>query len=66
MLVLSRKVNEAIRIGAEIKITIVRIGPHTVRVGIDAPDHLKIVREELLLEEAVEETDTNRTLIEAG
>ncbi len=47
MLVLSRKAGERILIGDEIKITIVRIGPNTVRLGIDAPGHLNIVREEL-------------------
>lgn len=48
MLVLSRKATEKIHIGPEITITIVRIGPNTVRVGIDAPPALNIVREELL------------------
>lgn len=48
MLVLSRKKNEVIRIGDEITITIVRIGPNTVRLGIDAPEHVNIVREELI------------------
>lgn len=47
MLVLSRKSGERILIGEDIKITIVRIGPNTVRLGIDAPGHLNIVREEL-------------------
>ena len=47
MLVLSRKAGERILIGDDIKITIVRIGPNTVRLGIDAPGHLNIVREEL-------------------
>jgi carbon storage regulator len=47
MLVLSRKPGERILIGANIKITIIRIGPNSVRVGIDAPDHLNIVREEI-------------------
>lgn len=47
MLVLSRKPGERILIGADIAITIVRIGPNTVRVGIDAPRDMNIVREEL-------------------
>lgn len=47
MLVLSRKVTEKILIGDDIAITIVRIGPNTVRVGIDAPPHVNIVRAEL-------------------
>lgn len=47
MLVLSRKKNERILIGHEISITIVRIGPNAVRIGIDAPKSMNIVREEL-------------------
>lgn len=48
MLVLSRKPGEKIRIGDDITITIVRIGPATVRLGIDAPRELNIVRDELV------------------
>ena len=47
MLVLSRKPGERIRVGEDIRITIIRIGPNSVRVGIDAPHDLNIVREEL-------------------
>jgi carbon storage regulator len=47
MLVLSRKSGERILIGDDIKITIVRIGPNSVRIGVDAPDQYSIVREEL-------------------
>ena len=57
MLVLSRKPGERIRIGDDVVLTIVRIGPNTVRVGIDAPRDTDIVREELLgdTQEAVTE-----------
>jgi carbon storage regulator len=48
MLVLSRKTLERVRIGEDIMITIVRIGPNVVRVGIDAPKEMAIVREEIL------------------
>ncbi len=47
MLVLSRKMGERILIGEDISVTIVRIGPNTVRIGIDAPKDKNIVREEL-------------------
>lgn len=47
MLVLSRKQGERIMIGDQITLTIVRIGPNNVRVGIDAPREMNIVREEL-------------------
>ncbi|HEY4312484.1 MAG TPA: carbon storage regulator [Pirellulales bacterium] len=48
MLVLSRKVGERIVVGDNITITVVRMGQGNVRIGIDAPDHMPIVREELL------------------
>jgi carbon storage regulator len=47
MLVLSRKVGERILIGDDIRVTIVRIGGGGVRVGIEAPASLNVVREEL-------------------
>ena len=47
MLVLSRKASERILIGDEVAITVVRIGPNSVRIGIDAPQSMNIVREEV-------------------
>ena len=52
MLVLSRKPGERILIGSDVKITVIRIGPNSVRIGIDAPGHLNIVREELCINDA--------------
>lgn len=48
MLVLSRKAGERIHIGENITLTIVRIGSNNVRIGIDAPRELNIVRDELV------------------
>ncbi len=50
MLILSRKAGERILIGEQIVVTTVRIGPNTVRLGIDAPKDMNIVREELIVE----------------
>ena len=47
MLVLSRKVGERIWIGDEIAITVVRLTSGGVRIGIEAPKELAVVREEL-------------------
>lgn len=47
MLVLSRKVGERILIGDKISVTIVKIGHGGVRVGVEAPPELAVVREEL-------------------
>jgi len=48
MLVLTRKVDDAIRIGNDIVITIISIDKKNVRIGIDAPEDVMILREELV------------------
>ena len=53
MLVLSRKPGERILIGDDITITVVRLGPNNVRIGIEAPTEMNIVREELLFRDPV-------------
>jgi carbon storage regulator CsrA len=47
MLVLTRKANEEILIGDNIKITLVRVKGGSVRIGIDAPREVRVVRGEL-------------------
>ena len=47
MLVLTRKPSQIIDIGPEITVTVVRIDVNTVRLGIDAPKHVDIVRREV-------------------
>lgn len=48
MLVLARKLNETIRIGNDITLTIVKILPKAVIVRIDAPDGVLIAPAERL------------------
>ncbi len=47
MLVISRKIGEALWIGDNIRVTVVRLSDHAVRLGIDAPVDVRIMREEL-------------------
>lgn len=47
MLVLSRKEAERIRLGDSIVITVVRIGGDKVRLGIEAPREMLVLRDEL-------------------
>jgi len=50
MLVLARKLNEKIKLGDDIEIMIVAISGDTVRLGINAPRDLKILRSEIYAE----------------
>ncbi len=47
MLVLTRKLNEEIIIGDNIRITVVRIVSGGVRLGIEAPPEVAVMRSEL-------------------
>ena len=48
MLVLSRRINETILIGDDVKVTLLAVDGDKIKLGIDAPKHIKIFREELL------------------
>ncbi len=48
MLVLSRKAGESVYIGNEISVTVVRITGNQVRIKIDAPRTVPVLREELI------------------
>jgi carbon storage regulator len=52
MLVLSRKQSERIRLGDSIVITVVRVAGDKVRLGIDAPRDMLVLRDELEPHEA--------------
>lgn len=47
MLVLSRRQNERIRVGDTVVVTVVRVSGDKVRIGIEAPPHVKVLRDEL-------------------
>ena len=51
MLVLSRHVGEKIIIGDNIIVTVVEVRGNCVRIGIEAPKDIPILREELLPKE---------------
>ncbi|NGX46604.1 MAG: hypothetical protein K940chlam2_01800 [Chlamydiae bacterium] len=51
MLVLTRKTEQKIRIGKNITITVLRVQGDSVSIGIDAPEELKIIRNELILDD---------------
>ncbi len=49
MLVLGRKLGQRVEIGGDIRVTIVKIDGNSVRIGIEAPDHVAIHREEVAI-----------------
>lgn len=49
MLVLTRKVGETVVIAENIRVTVVEVDRGRCRIGIDAPDDVKIDREEIHL-----------------
>ena len=47
MLVLSRKQGQQIMVGSSVVVTIVRVSGDKVRIGIEAPDDMRVLRGEL-------------------
>jgi carbon storage regulator len=47
MLVLTRKLGEVIRIGGAVTVRVLEVKGNQVRLGLDAPAHVKIYREEV-------------------
>ena len=50
MLVLTRKPGQSLYIGDDVKITLKEVRGNQVRLGIDAPPHVRIFREEIYLQ----------------
>lgn len=58
MLVITRKNGEGLRIGENVRVTVVETAKDRVKIGIDAPYDVRIIREELF--------DTERFNIQAA
>ncbi len=50
MLVLSRRVGESVVIGDDVVVTVLEVRGDVIRVGVDAPRHVQVRRQELLAE----------------
>lgn len=48
MLVLSRRLDESIQIGPDVKVTVVSIKNGAVKLGIETPDGVQVLRTELI------------------
>lgn len=64
MLVLSRKDNETIKIGNEIEIKIIEVKGDTVRIGIEAPKNVDILRGELV--KSISETNAEAITLDSS
>lgn len=62
MLVVSRKIGQRILIGDKITVTVVKVGSGGVRIGVEAPAEMAIIREEL----AVKLREAERLTLEAA
>lgn len=49
MLILTRKTGESICINGDISLTVLSIKGSHVRIGIDAPEHIEVHRQEIYL-----------------
>ena len=49
MLILTRKPGESLYIGDDVKVSIVEIKGHQIRIGIEAPKECRVYREEIYL-----------------
>jgi carbon storage regulator len=47
MLILTRRIGETVMIGEDIAITVLRVKGNQVRLGVDAPKHVSVQREEI-------------------
>ena len=47
MLILTRRISESVIIGDDVKITVLGVKGNQVRLGIDAPKHVSVHREEI-------------------
>lgn len=54
MLVLSRKAGEKIRIGDDVTLTVISVKGKRIRLGVEAPQHCRIVRDEILWTDEVQ------------
>ena len=48
MLILSRRVGESITIGDDIVVTVVAVGGNQIRLGIEAPRQVRVLRQEIV------------------
>lgn len=58
MLILSRRESESVHLGDDVKLTIVKVSGEKVRLGIDAPANVKVIRSELEITKSGDESSS--------
>jgi carbon storage regulator len=59
MLILTRRVGETLMINDDIKVTVLAVNGNQVKIGIDAPSHVAVHREEIYLRINAEKSNDN-------
>ena len=57
MLILTRRIGESVKINEDITVTVLGIKGNQIRIGIDAPKHVSVHREEIYQRLKKEEFD---------
>jgi carbon storage regulator len=60
MLILTRKVGEALMVGEEVTVTVMGVKGNQVRIGINAPKDVEVHREEIYERVQAEKAETKR------
>lgn len=62
MLILTRRMNETINIGDDIRVTVLSVSNHNVRIGVDAPKSIPVHRNEIYKRILAERIEAARNL----
>ena len=65
MLILSRKIDQKIRIGDDIVLTIIDVKGDQVKIGVEAPSDVKVYRQEVFSAIQSENTAANNISVDA-
>jgi len=66
MLVLKRKIGEAIMLGDDIEVQVLSVEGETVKLGFTAPQHIQILRKELVESVLQENLKAGKQQIDQG